>query len=287
MRYRRNRHPVYSVLALLALIGGLAATMPLFVVLLPALAQQPLQWSYSFDGTGTGLASYPGNASVGGNLAVTGNANVNGNLVVTGSTTFTPAAGSLTLNMLASQAANTVVANFTGSPGSPTAKAVPAATGSLRYTAGAGFVANAAGQQPATATNDNAGAGTVGEYMSSNIVQGSSVSLTSTVPKTITSLSLTAGDWDCQANAGFNPAGTTTVSSITGSISLTTNTLGATNEGTVQLNTTFGTGVVQTMATGPARVSLASTASVFLVESATFGTSTMGGYGFLRCRRVR
>jgi hypothetical protein len=54
----------------------------------------------------------------------------------------------------------------------------------------------AVGQIPGTATNDDAAAGKLGEIISSNIVVGSAVSLTTNTPANITSLSLTAGDWD-------------------------------------------------------------------------------------------
>src|SRR6185312_14765343 len=77
------------------------------------------------------------------------------------------------------------------------------------------------GQLPGTTTNDNASSGNVGQLISSNIVSGSSVSLTTATPLDITTISLTAGDWDVQGNCTSNPAGSTTTSVFICSISTT------------------------------------------------------------------
>ena len=84
------------------------------------------------------------------------------------------------------------------------------------------------GQYVGTNTNDNANAGNIGEYVESVIVSGSAVSLTSTVDKTVTSISLTAGDWDVDAIPYFAPAATTNITQLIGSISLVTNTVDVT-----------------------------------------------------------
>lgn len=54
-----------------------------------------------------------------------------------------------------------------------------------------------------TTTNNSASAGYVGEYMVSTVASGSAVSLTSGSSTVVTSLSLTAGDWDVSGNVGF------------------------------------------------------------------------------------
>jgi len=75
-----------------------------------------------------------------------------------------------------------------------------------------------------TITNDLAAAGNVGEVVSSFVVIGSPVSLTTNVAANITSISLTAGDWDVQGNVNF--AGTSaTITALTGGISVTSATL--------------------------------------------------------------
>src|SRR5262249_14262350 len=83
----------------------------------------------------------------------------------------------------------------------------------------------AAGQLPATATNDSASAGNLGEYVSSTIPSGSAVSLTTNTQANVTSIPLTAGDWDIDAVAQFTGNVATTVSSQEAGISTTTATL--------------------------------------------------------------
>jgi len=55
-----------------------------------------------------------------------------------------------------------------------------------------------------TTTNDNAAAGSVGELISSVVAAGSAISLTTATPANITSISLTAGDWDVWGNVNFS-----------------------------------------------------------------------------------
>lgn len=58
-----------------------------------------------------------------------------------------------------------------------------------------------------TTTNDDAAAGSVGEFMSSVIAFGSAVALTNNVARNVTSIALTAGDWDVWGNVFSNMSG--------------------------------------------------------------------------------
>ncbi|SRR6266566_1445294 len=148
-----------------------------------------------------------------------------------------------------------------------------------------------------TSTNNNAAAGSVGEYIESVIALGSAIStgVSASTPN-LTSISLTAGDWDVvghvQFIAGavgniFNSGGCS-ISTTTGSMDLTGNhangmTLGGTTMAAVQQ---FATGTAIT--TGPVRLSLAGTTTVFLVATLTWNTSTQPTmYGMIRARRIR
>lgn len=75
-----------------------------------------------------------------------------------------------------------------------------------------------------SSTNDNASAGQLGEFKSSVISSGSPVTLVSGSPNNITSLSLTAGDWDVWGNVTFVTLGTVThaVFGWLSSVSMTT-----------------------------------------------------------------
>lgn len=145
------------------------------------------------------------------------------------------------------------------------------------------------GQYQATDTNDNATAGNIGEFVQSEIAIGSAVALTSGTTANITSISLTAGDWDVWGMVSLNPAGTTTVSAFGGGVSTTSATFPTSPNGGAMnfINATLTTGSAQHMPIGTRRLSLSGTTTVFLVELCTFGTSTASGYGGIYARRVR
>lgn len=145
-----------------------------------------------------------------------------------------------------------------------------------------------AGQLPGTQTNDNANAGNVGELISSSVVVGSAVSLTTTTPANITSVSLTAGDWDCYANAVRHLGATTSITLLKTTIGTTTAADGTLGTTMTQFATAANVNANDhSEVIGPVRESLSATTTVFLVADDTFTVSTNAGYGQLRCRRVR
>lgn len=146
-----------------------------------------------------------------------------------------------------------------------------------------------------TSTNDNALTGDVGELITATVASGSAVSLTSTTAANITSISLTAGDWDIDGQIDFAPAATTSITQLNVGISLTSATL-ASQAGGSGLGTdpTFTVNqaanvpaALVAVASGTVRLSIAATTTVYLVGQATFSVSTMTGYGTIRARRVR
>jgi hypothetical protein len=144
------------------------------------------------------------------------------------------------------------------------------------------------GQLPGTATNDNADPGNVGEFGTANVAQGSAVSISTGTPKTVVSMSLTAGDWDAWGMIGIVPAAGTTVSQIGAGISETANTLpAATDPSYLNHEWTFTTADVQQMPVGQTRISLATTSTIYLVISCTFAVSTNAAFGTLAARRAR
>jgi hypothetical protein len=147
------------------------------------------------------------------------------------------------------------------------------------------------GQLAGTTTNNNASSGNIGEYISSVIASGSAVSLTTNTNANVTSISLTAGDWDVSGFVAFVGGSTTTVAFVTGSISLTSGTIdtSADRQDSIFYNsaTIFTTLIAANTITGPSRFSLSGTTTVFLIARAGFGTSTCSAYGTIRARRVR
>lgn len=149
------------------------------------------------------------------------------------------------------------------------------------------------GQIAATATNDNALAGNVGEYAETVIAIGSAVSLVSGAPKDMITLSLTAGDWDVEYIPNFTGGVTTTLGYLIACLSTVTNTTDLTNgrfvsnffNNATTFNSIPGNGLGLGSIT--CRFSLSATTTIRAVVLASFGVSTCSGYGLLRARRVR
>lgn len=138
-----------------------------------------------------------------------------------------------------------------------------------------------------TNTNDSAASGNVGEAV---VNTGGGLSLATNTPLNITSISLTAGDWDVSALASFTGAGITVTSNITVSISNTSATQDSTNGRQVLYRFNGGSGHADlNFATSipPYRISLAATTTIYLVATVTFTTSTYNASGRLYARRMR
>lgn len=133
----------------------------------------------------------------------------------------------------------------------------------------------------------NAAAGNIGEIISSSIAVGSAVSLTSATAKTITSITLTAGDWDVFGSIISNPAGTTTTSNLQAGLSTTTNALPTPPSGYALFGGALGAGLAASLTISSIQINVNTTTTVYLVAQATFATSTMTAYGAIRARRVR
>jgi hypothetical protein len=150
------------------------------------------------------------------------------------------------------------------------------------------------GQIPGTVTNDNAGAGNIGEFVTATVVPGSAVALTTLVSANVTQISLTAGDWDVSGIVQFNGNATTTVSQLVGSISTVSAGIQSANGARADTNYAPAATVLQAAgSTFPGanpltqRFSLNATTTIFLVALAVFGTSTAAAFGTIRARRVR
>lgn len=148
---------------------------------------------------------------------------------------------------------------------------------------------NATGDPTGTTTNDSAASGKVGQYVSSSVLSGSSITLTSPTASDVTNISLTAGDWDVRGNIIFSSGVGTTTTQIYSAInttSATVPTLGAENN-SLFLNNTFSVSGSQMLPVGPMRISLSGTTTVYLIARATFTGGGMNAYGFIGARRVR
>lgn len=151
----------------------------------------------------------------------------------------------------------------------------------------------AVGQLPGTTTNDDAAVGKVGEIFSSTVASGSAVSLVSATAKSVTSITLSAGDWDITGQINYIIAATTNVAFLRASSSITDNVLDATvgslynivypTAGFVSTTTSLD----QSLSLTTFRRSVNASTQVFLVTTAQFSVSTVSAYGIIRARRVR
>jgi len=140
-----------------------------------------------------------------------------------------------------------------------------------------------------TTTNDNASAGNVGEYVASTV---GSTSITTTTQTNITTISLTAGDWDVYGEIEYLPAATTNITDLYASISLTSATLDQTTFNYARTSYTSagivpGASKENIIKVGPRRVSISSTTTIYLVGFADFTVSTLNTLGGIRARRIR
>ena len=146
------------------------------------------------------------------------------------------------------------------------------------------------GQLPATATSDLATAGNIGEYLSTSVLVGSAINLSSGVATNVVSMPVSAGDWDVWGSVVFNVGGATIVTLLDGGVGFTTGTLpGLSSGGQGEIGLGGGlTGIADTSVfAGIQRMSNAAVATAFLVASATFSVSTAKAYGVLQARRMR
>ena len=128
-----------------------------------------------------------------------------------------------------------------------------------------------------------------GEYVSSSVAAGSAVSLTSGASANVTSISLTAGDWDIFGGVGFTGNAATTMTVAIGGISTVSATVPGTSDRETRISPradTFAQSSFITLALPTSRISLSSTTTVYLVANSTFAVNTNSAYGAIAARRV-
>lgn len=143
-----------------------------------------------------------------------------------------------------------------------------------------------------TTTNDNAPSGYIGEYVSSTLPVASGTALTAGAAKTVTSIALTAGDWDVSGVVFIEAVGASNLNGsgplTYASISEATNTLaGPDSGGDNGIQTLNANGYDYALTTPVRRISLAAPATIYLVVMVPVISGTANGAGTIRARRVR
>jgi hypothetical protein len=143
-----------------------------------------------------------------------------------------------------------------------------------------------------TTAADSASAGDVGEVITGSVAAASAVSLTTVTTANVTSISLTAGDWDVRGNVCFTLASTTTMGYLSCGINTTSATLPTGPAGIASIagngtNSTTDVTLAPSLNIAPVRVNVSATTTVYLVARAKFATSTCKAYGTIMARRMR
>jgi hypothetical protein len=142
-----------------------------------------------------------------------------------------------------------------------------------------------------TTSNNNAPAGDIGEFIQSSVNAGSGTNLSNNAPADVTSISLTAGDWDVYGNVNFAAGVSTVVTEVIGWINTSSATVpsgsGTPNGGAIAAFPVAASNNAPTFSVGRMRLSLSTTTTVYLSVKASFTVSTLNPGGFIGARRVR
>jgi hypothetical protein len=251
-----------------------------------------------------------------------------GQAIVSTGASSAPAWGGVGVNGIAAIAANTVLANATGSSASPTAFAMPSCTGAsnaLGYTSGTGIVCNSAVNAATLSGNavgtsgakvpllngantwsaaqtfsalispsstigiagtvaaDNANAGSIGEFITAT---GTGVSLTNNTTSNVTSITLTAGDWDVSGNTEFVAAPSTIISIAQTAVTTTSLANGGAGIRGINSSTQQASNNISLVAPVQ-RINVSTSTTVYLTAWASFSASTLSATGIIRARRIR
>lgn len=163
-----------------------------------------------------------------------------------------------------------------GTGGSLTVSGALTVTGTSTLTGGIVGVTN----------GSSAAAGVVGEYVVASVVQGSAAALTTATPLTVTSITLTAGEWVIDAIGCLTGASTGTVFDV--GVSTTTNSFTGTILGNtrVQTPTVSLTGADASLMIPGMRVTISGTTTYYLVVQETFTIGSPAAYGRISARRA-
>ena len=274
------------------------------------------QWNYSFDASGNAQAVYPGGilckgatgGSQGPNTLNCGALYINGAAVSAGAGTPGGTSGQVQYNNAGAFGGFTMAGDCTlaqpnitctktsgvgfGTFATANAATPPAIGGTTpaagSFTAVVGTTGTFSGQLQGlgTNTNDSATTGQIGEFISATVLTGSAVNLPiAGTAENITSISLTAGDWEVSGTVCYNQSGVSANGSY-GWISAASATLPtAPNAGAYFQGLLINS--VGCIPIGVMRQSLASTTTVYLSAAETSSGGSVTAFGFIRARRMR
>ena len=247
--------------------------------------------------TGTGVVT-----ALGVNTGTAGAFVINGGALGTPSSgTVTNLTGTASININGTVGATTpTTGKFTTIEGTDTTDASSTTTGALKTAGGLGvakklyvgseiYPSQTAGIV-GTTTNNNANAGSFGEVITASVSAASPTTMTASGASVIlTSVSLTAGDWEVTGVVGFtNVSGSTIIGYwIVGSTTAAVLGAGANTNSQVINSAGVSTTIDITQPIPTIRYLLSTTTTINLIARASNSAGTLGGYGFISARRMR
>ncbi len=139
-------------------------------------------------------------------------------------------------------------------------------------------------QKGATAGASSPAAGQIGERIVSFLPRSSATALSNGVAKTVTSIPLTAGDWDINISCGFTP-GTTGTYAFAGIGTVTNTSPTADQYADRGVTSIYNLPNDTIIALGGFQVSIAAPATYYLIAQAGF-TGASSAYGRISARRM-
>lgn len=171
---------------------------------------------------------------------------------------------------------------FTTALTGPTGNITTANIGTLTVTNTSTFTGGLAG----TTAAGNAIAGNLGEYVNTLVTSGAAVTMATTVVTNVTSISLTAGDWDVQGQVNAAATGAT-ITAWQAGISSTTATMPTDGSEVYSGVTGAGLTITDSITLPRKRINVSGTTTVYLEAKGTFSLGSITAYGTINARRVR
>lgn len=234
------------------------------------------QWTaYSTDNYSLPAAS----ASTLGGVIIGSNISLSSGTISLTAANVDAALGFTPLQAIPAIANNEVLGNISGASATPTGLTQAQLTALL-----------VPGSIPGNTSGGSATAGSIGEHISSTVLIGAAVSLTSTAATDVASIALTPGDWDVSGTICFT-AGAATATTVLRNWIYTVPTAAPTppNAGAyslIQAPFTVGAGQCEPVGTTPMLLTSAWT-TVYLETAASFAGGTLGAYGYISARRAQ
>lgn len=220
------------------------------------------------------------------NVSALGTLSVGGTFDVSGVATFqsdVTVSGNLTVNGSFSPPGNLTVSSLTVT-GTTSAQNINT-SGILSVTGTTNPIGGIVGKTDGS----NAASGIVGEIIESTVLVSSAIQLTDNNPNNVTSIALTAGDWDIWGSVHSNNDVGTLMTAFICSISTISSALPTAPNGGAYVGWQ-GTGIAgnnEQFPVGMRRISVSTSTNTYLTAYARFTVSACMAYGYMGARRIR